>query len=42
MKNDEFDEIREEYAGVLKTQLAKGNNGLMRKNILRLALKQKM
>lgn len=31
MKNDEFDEIREEYAGVLKTQLAKGNNGLMRK-----------
>ena len=31
MKNDEFNEIREEYAGVLKTQLAKGNNGLMRK-----------
>lgn len=31
MKKDEFDEIREEYAGVLKTQLAKGNNGLMRK-----------
>lgn len=31
MKHDEFDEIREEYAGVLKTQLAKGNNGLMRK-----------
>lgn len=31
MKNDDFDEIREEYAGVLKTQLAKGNNGLMRK-----------
>ena len=31
MKNDEFDEIRKEYAGVLKTQLAKGNNGLMRK-----------
>lgn len=31
MKNDGFDEIREEYAGVLKTQLAKGNNGLMRK-----------
>jgi len=31
MRNDEFDEIREEYAGVLKTQLAKGNNGLMRK-----------
>ena len=31
MRDDEFDEIREEYAGVLKTQLAKGNNGLMRK-----------
>ena len=31
MKNDGFDEIREEYAGVLKMQLAKGNNGLMRK-----------
>lgn len=30
-QDDEFDEIREEYAGVLKTQLAKGNNGLMRK-----------
>ena len=34
MKNDEFDEIREEYAGVLKTQLAKGNNGLMRKKYI--------
>ena len=31
MKNDGFDEICEEYAGVLKIQLAKGNNGLMRK-----------
>lgn len=31
MKKDGFDDIREEYAGVLKTQLAKGNNGLMRK-----------
>lgn len=30
-RNDAFDEIREEYEGVLKTQLAKGNNGLMRK-----------
>lgn len=34
MKHDEFDEIREEYAGVLKTQLAKGNNGLMRKKYI--------
>ena len=31
MKQDGFDEIRKEYEGVLKTQLAKGNNGLMRK-----------
>ena len=31
MKQDGFDEIRMEYEGVLKTQLAKGNNGLMRK-----------
>ena len=29
--DDEFDEIREEYEGVLKAQLAKGNNGLVRK-----------
>ncbi|MDI9243276.1 VirB4-like conjugal transfer ATPase, CD1110 family [Fusibacillus kribbianus] len=28
---DEFNAIREEYDGVLKTQLAKGNNGLLRK-----------
>lgn len=28
---DGFNHIRNEYAGVLKTQLAKGNNGLMRK-----------
>lgn len=30
-QGDVFDEIREEYVGMLKTQLAKGNNGLMRK-----------
>ena len=30
-QKDAFDHIRREYAGVLKTQLAKGNNGLMRK-----------
>lgn len=29
-QKDEFDEIREEYASMLKNQLAKGNNGLMR------------
>ncbi len=30
-QGDEFNAIREEYDGVLKTQLAKGNNGLLRK-----------
>lgn len=29
-RDDDFNDIREEYAGVLRTQLAKGNNGLMR------------
>ncbi len=29
-QKDEFDGIREEYATMLKEQLAKGNNGLMR------------
>lgn len=29
-QKDEFDGIREEYASMLKNQLAKGNNGLMR------------
>ncbi len=28
---DEFDPVRREYAGILKTQLAKGNNGLIRR-----------
>ena len=30
-QGDGFDDIREEYAGMLKTQLEKGNNGLVRK-----------
>lgn len=30
-QEDEFNAIREEYDGVLKTQLAKGNNGLLRR-----------
>ena len=30
-QDDEFNPIRREYDGVLKTQLAKGNNGLLRK-----------
>ena len=29
-QNDDFDEIRDEYSGMLKTQLEKGNNGLVR------------
>lgn len=34
LRNDHFDEIRKEYSDVLKTQLAKGNNGLMRKKYI--------
>lgn len=30
-QNDSFDDIRSEYNGILKMQLAKGNNGLIRK-----------
>lgn len=33
-QGDEFDDIREEYAGILKTQLSKGNNGLQRKKYI--------
>ncbi len=29
-KNDDFNEIREEYSNMLKNQLAKGNNGLLK------------
>ena len=32
--NDEFNHIREEYGGILKTQLEKGNNGLVRTKYL--------
>ena len=31
LAGDAFDPVREEYAGILKTQLAKGNNGLIRR-----------
>lgn len=34
MKGDPFDPIREEYSGILKTQLSKGNNGLVRKKYI--------
>lgn len=30
LQDDEFDRIRDEYANILKTQLSKGNNGLVR------------
>ena len=29
-KNDDFDDIRREYDGILKNQLAKGNNGIIK------------
>ena len=35
-QEDEFNAIRREYDGVLKTQLAKGNNGLLRKKYVTL------
>ena len=35
---DEFDHIREEYSGILKTQLEKGNNGLVRTKYLTFAI----
>lgn len=31
---DEFDPVREEFAGVLKTQMEKGNNGLVRRKYI--------
>lgn len=31
---DEFDPVRREYASILKTQLAKGNNGLIRRKYI--------
>ena len=31
LQNDAFDDIRKEYAQMLKNQLAKGNNGLVRR-----------
>jgi hypothetical protein len=35
---DGFDDIREEYGGILKTQLEKGNNGLVRSKYLTFAI----
>lgn len=36
--NDEFNHIRDEYGGILKTQLEKGNNGLVRTKCLTFAI----
>jgi len=36
--NDEFNHIRDEYGGILKTQLEKGNNGLVRTKYLTFAI----
>ena len=36
--DDEFNHIREEYSGILKTQLEKGNNGLVRTKYLTFAI----
>ena len=36
--DDEFNHIREEYGGILKTQLEKGNNGLVRTKYLTFAI----
>ena len=33
-QNDEFDEIRAEYTEMLKSQLARGNNGILRKKYI--------
>ena len=33
-QNDDFDDIRREYAGMLKNQLAKGNNGLVKSKFI--------
>ena len=33
-RNDEFDDIRTEYAEMLKSQLARGNNGIVRKKYI--------
>ena len=33
-QNDEFDEIRAEYTAMLKNQLARGNNGIVRKKYI--------
>ena len=36
--NDQFDHIRDEYGGILKSQLEKGNNGLVRTKYLTFAI----
>ena len=40
-QDDDFNDIRDEYQGVLKTQLEKGNNGLVRKKYVTFAIEAK-
>ena len=40
-QQDDFNEIRDEYQGVLKTQLEKGNNGLVRNKYVTFAIEAK-
>ena len=39
--NDGFDAIREEYSGMIKTQLAKGNNGLVKRKFITFGIEAK-
>ena len=41
-QEDAFDDVRMEYAKMLKQQLAKGNNGLVKSKYITLPLKQKI
>lgn len=34
LQNDDFDDVRREYAQMLKNQLAKGNNGLVKSRFI--------
>lgn len=39
--NDGFDSIREEYSGMIKTQLAKGNNGIVKRKFITFGIESK-
>ena len=40
-QNDEFDDIRQEYSDMLKNQLAKGNNGLVKTKYITFGVEEK-